>query len=248
VLTATARNTAAGSTSELSACRAVSVPAPQQPPVAPPPVGPPLTGQSRGTVPPPVQGVSFNAEPVRGTVTVTPPGGRRVPLRTLTTLPARSVVDARRGVVRIVSARGTATQSAVFSGGVFRVEYRGSLTVLRLVEDVGLASCPGARRGARTAAASAPALKAGRRGRRPHRGRRPRRGLWGDGHGRFQTVGQHSATTVRGTRWLVQDTCAGTLTRVARGVVSVRDFGRRRTVTVRAGRRYLARPAARRRR
>jgi len=39
----------------------------------------------------------------------------------------------------------------------------------------------------------------------------------------------------------VQDSCAGTLTRVERGKVKVRDFGRRKTVTVRAGEKYLAR-------
>ena len=49
--------------------------------------------------------------------------------------------------------------------------------------------------------------------------------------------------TVRGTRWLTRDTCAGTLTKVTRGVVSVRDLRRKRTVTVRAGHSYLARRA-----
>ena len=37
------------------------------------------------------------------------------------------------------------------------------------------------------------------------------RKLWGQGSGNFRTVGQYSAATVRGTRWLVQDSCAGTL-------------------------------------
>ena len=40
------------------------------------------------------------------------------------------------------------------------------------------------------------------------------RKLWGDGSGSFRTRGQYSAATVRGTRWLVQDSCAGTLTKV----------------------------------
>ena len=46
---------------------------------------------------------------------------------------------------------------------------------------------------------------------------------------------------VRGTRWLVEDRCDGTLTRVLEGSVVVRDLGRRRNVVVRAGRSYLAR-------
>jgi hypothetical protein len=39
----------------------------------------------------------------------------------------------------------------------------------------------------------------------------------------------------------VIDRCDGTLTRVVRGVVSVRDTVRGKTVTVRAGKQYLAR-------
>ena len=46
---------------------------------------------------------------------------------------------------------------------------------------------------------------------------------------------------MRGTRWLTQDRCASTLTRVVRGGVSVRDVVKRKTVVVRAGKRYTAR-------
>ena len=48
---------------------------------------------------------------------------------------------------------------------------------------------------------------------------------------------------MRGTRWLVQDTCAGTRTRVTQGSVRVRDKVKKRTVTIRGPRgTYLARP------
>ena len=33
----------------------------------------------------------------------------------------------------------------------------------------------------------------------------------GQGKGAFRTTGNYSAATIRGTEWLVQDTCAGTL-------------------------------------
>jgi ferric-dicitrate binding protein FerR (iron transport regulator) len=69
--------------------------------------------------------------------------------------------------------------------------------------------------------------------------------LWGDGKGSFRTSGKYSAATVRGTRWLVRDSCAGTLTRVAQGSVTL-TF---RTIKVqrilRAGKSYLARPPRR---
>ncbi len=68
------------------------------------------------------------------------------------------------------------------------------------------------------------------------------RSLWGDGHGSFRTKGRYSAATVRGTKWLVEDSCAGTLTRVVHGVVSVRDDVRHKTITLRAGKKYLAKP------
>ena len=49
------------------------------------------------------------------------------------------------------------------------------------------------------------------------------------------------AATVRGTKWTVVDRCDGTLTKVNRGEVAVRDFRRKKTITVSAGRSYLAR-------
>ena len=43
------------------------------------------------------------------------------------------------------------------------------------------------------------------------------RHLWGDGKGDFQTRGRGAAATVRGTIWLTEDRCDGTLVRVRRG-------------------------------
>jgi hypothetical protein len=65
--------------------------------------------------------------------------------------------------------------------------------------------------------------------------------LTGAGRGAFAVRGRYSTTTVRSARWVVRDSCAGTLTRVLQGVAAVRDSERRRTLLVRAGRRYLAR-------
>jgi hypothetical protein len=83
---------------------------------------------------------------------------------------------------------------------------------------------------------------AGRATRAPlQRSRRTVRRLWSNARGRFRTVGRSSAATVRGTIWLTQDRCDGTLTRVRRGRVVVRDFRARRTITLTAGEQYLAR-------
>jgi Ca2+-binding RTX toxin-like protein len=64
--------------------------------------------------------------------------------------------------------------------------------------------------------------------------------LWGSAKGRFRTRGRYGAATVRGTVWLTAERCDGTLVAVAQGAVSVRDFRRRHTVLVPAGRSYLA--------
>jgi uncharacterized repeat protein (TIGR01451 family) len=68
----------------------------------------------------------------------------------------------------------------------------------------------------------------------------PIRQLWGSGKGNFTTKGRFSAATVRGTVWLVQDRCDGTLTQVVQGVVDVLDTTKNTTVSVAAGKSYVA--------
>ena len=45
---------------------------------------------------------------------------------------------------------------------------------------------------------------------------------------------------MRGTNWMVQDGCTSTLTKVKRGSVTVRDFVKKKTVIVKAGKQYVA--------
>jgi hypothetical protein len=68
----------------------------------------------------------------------------------------------------------------------------------------------------------------------------PIRQLWGSAKGNFTTKGRFAAATVRGTIWLVQDRCDGTLTQVVDGVVDVVDSTLKKTVSVSAGQSYLA--------
>jgi hypothetical protein len=136
-------------------------------------------------------------------------------------IPVGTEIDARKGRVRLTAAatRGKASHRAEFFGGVFVVtQSADDIVDLRLSQPFG--SC---------------AKKTGTRVRK----------LWGDGRGRFRTYGLNSVATVRATRWLVQDSCEGTLTRVSQGLVSVRDRAKRKTFLVRAGRKYLAVPKKR---
>jgi hypothetical protein len=161
---------------------------------------------------------------ISGRVGIRRPGGKQnVDLQGSDDIPLGSIVDTDEGVVELSSLAkaGGAAQKARFYEGVFKVTQSGSVTVLALAEP--LASCRSARAGA--AAAS-----------------KKKRHLWGDGKGAFRTNGKYSSATVRGTKWLVQDSCSGTLTRVVRGKVTVRDDVRHKTVVVPAGKSYVARP------
>jgi len=166
------------------------------------------------------------AAEVSGTVRVRLRGTRRfIALDATRGIPFGSEVDARRGRVRLTSlpSAGGKPQTAEFYRGLFTVHQVGSITELRLSEK--LTGCKKAKR-------ASTALKK----------RKPKtRKLWGDGKGKFRTKGQYSSATIRGTRWLVQDGCTTTLTRVTQGVVAVRDFGKRKTVLVKKGKRYTAR-------
>jgi hypothetical protein len=181
--------------------------------------------------PAPVLGRRVNVEVVRGRVRVRRRGSRRfVPLTDAIQIPVGSLIDARRGTVRLTSASDASggTQSGDFSGGIFQVQQSRrrsakGLTTLPLKGGNFRRCGSGSSRGAHAAAA-----------------RRIRR-LRGNATGRFRTRGRRSSATVRGTTWDTIDRCDGTLTKVSKGRVLVRDFARRRNILLRAGQSYLAR-------
>ena len=148
----------------------------------------------------------MNAQPVRGTVLVKV-GTKFVPL-VPSLIKNGTEIDARKGTVEITTAAG---EVARFYDGLFKISQSGGLTTVTLTEKL---DCP--KRGGKARAAA----------------KKPKtRKLWGDGKGRFKTKGSYSAATVRGTKWLVQDTCTTTLTRVTQGVVAVQDFVKQKTVS-----------------
>jgi dipeptidyl aminopeptidase/acylaminoacyl peptidase len=193
-------------------------------------------------VPPPTIGQTLNAEEVDGTVTVKLPtpagsrvsaaGGGFIPLDEAEQLPIGSIFNTRRGTVRLelaASAATNATQEGTFRGGVFQTRQgRGNpLTELRM-RGAGLSKCSKLPKGGAAAA------------------RRRSRRIFANTRGRFRTRGRNSTATVRGTAWVQKDTCRGTLTSVRRGSVLVRDLTKRRTIRLKKGQKYLARPPKRR--
>jgi len=172
-------------------------------------------------------GETLVAEPVSGTVRVRVPGSSGfVPLAQVQELPIGSTIDTLRGRVEIATERqkrGGRVQQGRFYGGLFQVRQRRSdRYVTELLLRGELSGCAAKRSMARAAA-------------------RSKRRLWGDGAGRFRTRGRYSSGAVRGTKWLVEDRCDGTLTLVRRGRVVVRDFALDKAIVLTRGERYLAR-------
>jgi concanavalin A-like lectin/glucanase superfamily protein len=205
-----------------------------------------ISGKTLADLPRPEVGEDVNLDTASGRVLVAVPSsaarasGPRasqkgltfVPLEQARQVPVGSFLDTRRGTVQMVSATGSGgrTQSAKISAGLFQVFQSRSrrakgLTQLRL-KGASFRRC-GAR-GSRDASAAGLS-------------RRTIRRLRANARGRFQTRGRNSSATVRGTIWTTTDRCDGTLTSVRRGKVVVRDFRRKRNITLTAGKSYLAR-------
>jgi virginiamycin B lyase len=181
------------------------------------------TSESTAAIPPAAAGKTMGAATVTGIVLVKLPGSKNfVVLGDGRALPVGTIVDARKGTVQMTATSGGVAYAAQFFEGQFRIAQRkGNNTPADLKLFGGrFNGCPN---GVRAAGKN-----------------KSVRHLWGDGGGKFRTVGRFSSASVRGTKWLTDDQCAGTLTRVTAGSVSVRDFVRRRTVVVRAGKRYFA--------
>src|SRR4051812_8512169 len=122
-------------------------------------------------------------------------------------------IDTTKGTVRITTTKDRShTQFGTFSGGAFVLrQTRGSkpLTELKLTGG-DFSSCPARAGGKIVGAASA---------------KRSRRRLFGHAHGRFRTRGRSSSATVRGTKWVTEDTCGGTRTEDRQGEVVAKSDG-----------------------
>ena len=201
-------------------------------------------------LPDPALGKNVNVQKVSGVVLVgvrragaggaraSQKGIRFVPLTQVRKIPVGAFLNTRRGKVRLQSARNRrgARQNGVFSRGLFQVlqsrqRKAKGLTEVRL-KGASFKRCAprrGKRRGGRSGVEAVGSQ------------RRTIRRLRGSARGRFRTRGRRSAATVRGTVWDVTDRCDGTLTKVKRGRVAVRDFRLKKTIVLRSGKSYLAR-------
>jgi hypothetical protein len=178
------------------------------------------------SIPDPVLGASMDIQTDSGVVLFKPPGAKKFTnLKKVSLVRSGTIIDARKGTVGITSVTSTGNlQSADFYTGIFKavqtVKGRG-LTDAQLFGG-SFKRCP----------AGASAAK-----KNPQTVRQ----LWGSGSGQFRTKGRFAAASIRGTTWLTDDRCDGTLIRVTSGAVTVRDLVTQRTIVVKAGQRYFAR-------
>jgi hypothetical protein len=176
------------------------------------------------------------------------PGSNQfVPLVAPTQIQNGVIIDARKGRVRITIDNGRGgLDTAEFYGGVFKFTQPkakpGQTWFANLYLYGGsFKGCPAAPKSPKIATLSRTRAKKQGQGKSV-------RHLWGSGEGAFRTVGRYSSATVRGTTWLTDDRCNGTLTKVTAGKVGVRDFVRKKTIVIKKGKSYFAGPKLRKKR
>ncbi len=208
-------------------------------PAAPPVVIPPVVVPG---LPDPVAGVTANVFPVKPVVKIKQPGTKKfVRLVAAAQIRVGSLIDTTKGRVRITIANGKGKlNTADFYGGVFKLTQPklkvGQIWFADMFLNGGsFRGCPSAPRHPKIASLARKKLSP----------KRSVRHLWGTGTGAFRTVGRYSSATVRGTSWLTDDRCNGTLTRVTAGKIGVRDFVLKKTIIVKAHHSYFARPKTR---
>src|SRR5438067_6781713 len=163
-------------------------------------------------LPAPVEGQSVNAVAEAGTVLVKLTGAAKgmagaaaggfMPLGKLgRQVPVGSTLDTTKGTVHLLAATSTTgvTQDGHFSKGIFIVQQaRTNPLTTATMTGGSLSSC-----GTKVPSRGAPRVGASAR---------RSRSLFSNVRGRFRVRGRNSSATVRGTQFLVKDTCAGTLT------------------------------------
>jgi hypothetical protein len=200
-------------------------------PLAQSEAGAPAAPPQPAGAPVPVPGRSADVKPVSGTVSVELPGTQTfLPLSAVTSVPMGVAIDATHGRVKITTTGPHGgTQTGEFFEGEFVLTQPHNGLVVATLSGGDFSACPTALERSHVARTSS-----------THSGKHVVRKLWTNAHGSFSTKGNYAAATVRGTEWLTEDLCEGTLIRVTRDRVAVRNLVNHRQVTVRAGHSYLA--------
>jgi hypothetical protein len=192
-------------------------------------------GGAGGPLPEPTLGRTVVAQVTDGEVYYREKGAAEFqPLDSAAELPVNSTLDTTEGTVVLETAlRGGESQTGTFRGGQFQVRQpasAGGMTTIAL-RGGDFSVCDSKSR------ATTKLLRKGGTVRK----------LWAkDKGGRFKTSGKGSVATVRGTSWFTADRCDGTLTRVTRGAVLVRERGTGERKLLTRGESFLAQLPAKR--
>ena len=188
-------------------------------------------------LPPPVLPVPVLAQtgdvaPVSGQVVVRLPGSSTfMALPSVTQIPFGTVVNATHGSVSVTTmGPHGATQTITLSEGEFVLTQSHNGAVVATLAGGDFSGCPTAGERAHMAHAASTHATA----------KHVVRKLWAEGHGSFTTDGNYASASVRGTKWLTEDLCEGTLIHVATDKVAVINRVNHRHVLVKAGHSYLA--------
>ena len=128
------------------------------------------------------------------------PGGKFVALDPTQPIPLGSTIDTKHGTIQLTAQQkaGAKPQTAQFFDGIFKITQTKTTTDLTLNET--LAKCPKQRSATR----------------RPRRSRR-RASCGATGRARSAPAASTAPRPCAARSWLVQDSCAGTLTQVSKG-------------------------------
>jgi virginiamycin B lyase len=174
---------------------------------------PPALPNLAAPEPTPVLGQTVVATVAQGVVKVKLTGAKSfVPLSGKVSVPTGSELDTTKARFSLVtrSTRGGIRSTGTFNGGRFKVKQ--SKTGKGMTDLYLSGPKPGRCSAPNRASASKAAKKR-------------KRSLWGkDNEGRFRTHGADQRRHRARTRWLTQDRCDGTLTRVTEGAVVVREL------------------------
>ncbi len=203
---------------EIGGTPIVAIPTPTPTPT--PPVQTPVPTVTPAPTPTatPVAGQSVGATEVRGKVLVKLPGTNKFVDLEPSVIKNGAEVDARHGAVEITRPDGG---KATFYDGIFKLSEVKRVTTLTLSEKL-----TGCKKSKKKASAAAKKPKT--------------RKLWGNGKGKFRTRGQYGAATIRGTKWLVADTCTTTTITVKQGAVTAEDLVKKKRAIVRKGKKFTA--------
>ena len=163
-----------------------------------------------------------------------PDSKRYISITKATSIPFGTTIDATNGHVQINLSTPSGTVKGELYGGAFILTESKSGAVTATLTGGNFAVCP-------QATGQKASLTTARAAARKASSSTVVRKLWSNVKGNFTTSGRYASASVRGTHWLTEDRCDGTLVFVTFGAVRVTADATHRSTLVKGGRSLLVR-------